>query len=71
MIQELKPTKQKSFYKKAMVEINKNDIRLYSYETLVIEITKTKIKEHNKELWTKTTKKHIKEFMKQYCENNK
>lgn len=59
--------KRKSFYGKAMIEVNNNIIDLYSYNTLVASI-----RDNNgtKEgiiygFYSQTTLRHIKEFFKQ------
>lgn len=69
---ELKPelTNQKSFYKKATLEIdlNTNEISLISYHTKMITIKEDKIIYKNEYdfNYTQTTLKHIKEFLYQY-----
>lgn len=57
-----------SFYGKAQVMESENNLKLYSYNTLVAEI----IKEDNKTIYkyygkfSQTTTRHQKEFFKQY-----
>ena len=53
----------KSFYNKARVEETEKSKKLYSYETLVAEITEEKVIIHLME--SQTTARHIKEFLKQ------
>ena len=53
----------KSFYKKAMIEINGHDLKLYSYNTLVAEIKDNKAIIHG--FYSATTLRHQKEFLKQ------
>ena len=53
----------KSFYKKAMVERNGNDLKLYSYNTLVAEIKDNKAILRG--FYSSTTLRHQKEFLKQ------
>lgn len=53
----------KSFYKKAMVESNGNDLKLYSYNTLVAEFKDNKPIIHG--FYSMTTLRHQKEFLKQ------
>ena len=62
-----KYTKQKSFYRKAIVIQDKDEIKLKSYNTIVAKI----IKKDNKTIYkylgnfSNTTKAHQKEFFKQ------
>ena len=53
----------KSFYNKARVEETEKSKKLYSYETLVAEITDKKVIIHVME--SQTTTRHIKEFLRQ------
>lgn len=54
----------KSFYHKAIVKIDGTVKRLYSYETLVAWIDESGA--HVKALYSATTTRHIKEFLKQH-----
>lgn len=71
---ELKPKYDsgKSFYKKAFIEINNNalnrTIKLYSYETLVMTISKKTIRFYKNVNYNQTTMRHIRECLKQYDE---
>lgn len=67
----------KSYYKKAIIKkyYNKDDIinkyELISYKSKIIELKDYKIKFNykdinNKKIYTNTTLRHIKEFIKQY-----
>lgn len=53
----------KSFYKKAMVESVKGGFRLYSYNTMVAEVSNGKAIIHG--FYSATTLRHQKEFLKQ------
>ena len=63
--QELKPLydSRKSFYKKAFVIYGDNNIKLLSYQTIVCSIENDKPKILG--LYSVTTTRHIKEFLKQ------
>lgn len=65
MLTELKCIfdKRKSFYNKALVEINGDNKKLYSYGTLVAEIQGNKFISYGK--FTMTTTRHQREFAKQ------
>lgn len=69
---ELKPVydNAKSFYKKAYILYENNVIKLYSYNTLVCVIMNKRYKlNYNIDtdlLFSNTTLRHIKEFLKQY-----
>jgi len=52
-----------SFYSKARIHESKNKKLLYSYNTLVAEITKNKVIVYDTH--SQTTLRHIKEFLKQ------
>ncbi|HHW90036.1 MAG TPA: hypothetical protein GX745_03940 [Clostridiales bacterium] len=58
-----------SFYNKAVVEQSKKSLILYSYNTKVAEIKNNKVILNNKIddslLFSNTTLRHIKEFLKQ------
>lgn len=54
---------QKSFYNKARVRMNDNEIDLISYNTLVAKIKKGKLEIYN--LQSQTTIRHINEFIQQ------
>ena len=62
---ELKPiySREKSFYRKAIVEIEDNKKTLYSYNTKVAVIEGEKAIVVN--IYSATTLRHIKEFLKQ------
>ena len=63
---ELKPLKQKSFYKKAIVLVYDEKIVLKSYDTLVCEFDGNFLKK----LWngySATTQKHINAFIVNAC----
>lgn len=51
----------KSFYRKAIIEKGK----LYSYDTLVASYEDGVISLHNTRLYSATTLRHVKEFIKQ------
>lgn len=55
----------KSFYSKARVEEHGNNLRLYSYSTLVAFINRDKNKVKVYGTYSDTTLRHIKEFLKQ------
>lgn len=57
---------QKSFYGKAIVIQYKSSIALYSYNTRVAEISKLTGQAVVQELYSRTTTRHIIEFLKQY-----
>lgn len=63
---ELEPiyTNQKSFYGKAKIVKLENVIMLLSYDTIVATIQNGKL--HIDGFYSKTTLKHIKEFLQQY-----
>ncbi len=61
----------KSFYKKAFIKREDNKIKLYSYKTLVCTILNNNRYQLNYNidselLFSNTTLRHIKEFLKQY-----
>ena len=62
---ELKPiySREKSFYRKAIVEIEDNKKTLYSYNTKVAVIEDNRAIVFN--TYSATTLRHIKEFLKQ------
>lgn len=57
----------KSFYKKAIIKINVDDgiLNLYSYNTLVARIDLITNFVEILGVWSETTTRHIKEFLKQ------
>lgn len=67
-IKELKPVynNQKSFYGKALIKDTNNGTELYSYNTLVAKLDNGTIYvTHNDDYLTRTTLKHITEFIQQ------
>ena len=64
----------KSFYNKAYITRVGNMVRLYSYNTIVLEIGQGYYKLNksidDKLLYSNTTLRHIKECLKQYYYNN-
>lgn len=54
-----------SFHGKAMVEITDTEKVLYSYNTKVCMITDKVVLFNVPQLWSDTTTRHIKEFLKQ------
>ena len=66
---ELKPKlyNQKSYYNKAKIEHMEDCIKLYSYDTPMVAVSASEIIYLNKnpENYTKTTLKHIKDFLYQ------
>ena len=69
---ELRPKhdSRKSFYRKAFIKINNNAlnrvIKLYSYDTLVMTISKNTIIFYKNVEYSPTTMRHIRECLKQY-----
>ena len=65
-MQELTPifSNQKNFYKKAFIEINGKNKKLYSYNILVAEIRNKKAIVYN--LQSNSTLRHVKDFLKQF-----
>ena len=57
---------QKSFYGKAVVFQDNSSIILYSYNTLVAKIDKLTGQAYVQKLYSRTTTKHIIEFLRQY-----
>ena len=56
---------QKSFYKKAIVVTEGSKAILYSYMTRVCSIEDREVKLENTNLYSTTTLRHMKEFLKQ------
>lgn len=54
-----------SFYHKAVVRVEKNKTTLYSYETPVAVVSKGKLKLLPDWNYSNTTRRHVKEFVKQ------
>lgn len=54
-----------SFYHKAVVHIEKNKTTLYSYETPVAVVSNGKLKLLPDWNYSNTTRRHVKEFVKQ------
>lgn len=54
----------KSFYGKAVVSVDAGSIKLYSYNTLVVEIKNNVPKVYG--TYSQTTLRHIKEFLRQH-----
>ena len=56
----------KSFYGKAKVVVEGNVLSLYSYNTLVAVIIDGKVTRADIGVWSTTTNRHIREFIKQF-----
>lgn len=65
MIQVLNPVYEnvKSYYDKAIIDVDGEISKLYSYGTLVAEINDRQVRVFG--LYSQTTLRHIKEFLKQ------
>lgn len=71
-LQELQSltTSQVSFYKKAMVDVDTNT--LYSYGVKIATLTddnKVKLLDDYEDDYSRTTKKHLNEFIRQYVQH--
>lgn len=59
-------TNQKSFYRKALIETNEQgETTLYSYYVKVATIKDNQVTLHSPVLWSRTTLRHLKEFLSQ------